>query len=174
MMPVEVVQLTPAQRVLKTGLFLLIAGLLYAFSASLRPEIRWVQWIPAAIALWAALYYLRAPAVLARADDAGFSYVDARRGWLFVFTEGRAAWSDVLVASTRRRYRRYGSWLETRVTVRDEGGVETRTLAISDTCKGYPEFLDALRTHASPTVAAQLAVPPPGVTNMQRALIALA
>jgi len=151
--PVEVRQLPPAMRAFSALVMIGVAVLSYYAAYSNPTRGHWVGDVMGALALWFALYTLRAPSLLVRADEAGITYADTRLGMFFVFGEGRAAWSDVVSVDTATRSTRSGSYLRTRVTVRGEGGSGTRSFTVTSRCAGYMAFLDALHAHTAATGA---------------------
>ena len=100
--------------------------------------------------LWAALYWWRVPDVRVTLRPGGMDYVDTSLGALMRFPVRHAAWSDVVAVETRPVVSRYGSYLATRVTVRDSRNPKrTRLFAVTSRHDGYTRLLDALAAHTA-------------------------
>jgi hypothetical protein len=100
-----------------------------------------------AACLWAALYWWRVPDVRVTVRSDGMEWLDTSLGALMIFTPRRSPWSDVVAVETRSVTSRHGSYLRTRVTVRDTGARgRTRRFTVTSRCDGYARFLDALAT----------------------------
>jgi len=141
--PIEVRRYTPALRVFSVGVWL-AAGCFFAYLAHANTSRgHELGYLLAVLQIWPMLYTLRVPAVAAAADASGITYTDASLGLLLIFTTRQAAWIDVTEVHSKRVFTRAGSFLRTRITVRDEG--RARKFFISSRCSGYPEFLAALR-----------------------------
>jgi hypothetical protein len=147
--PVEVTGLSPTMRIFTVAVWLASGALFYWLAFAHPTQGHWFGYGMAGVALWSALYWMRMPTVLARADDTGITYADLRYGLVLMFGEAHAAWSDVLAVDTREIASRYGTYLRTRVTVRDEGGTGTRHFTLTSKAGGYVRFLDALRAHTA-------------------------
>jgi len=152
--PIEVRALPLASRVFSVILWLACAAFFYWMAFTQIQRDHWMGYALGALSFYVALYWVRAPNLLVRADDAGMTYADMRLGVFLVFGEGRAAWTDILGVDTRRMSTRAGTFLRTRVTVRGEGGAGKRRFTVTSPAQGYVPFLEALHAHTSGTAAA--------------------
>lgn len=106
-----------------------------------------------AACLWTALYWWRLPEVRLVLKGDGIDYLDGSLGVLLRFPMRHAAWADVTTVDTRQVVSRYGSYLRTRVTVRDSADPRrSRRFDVTSRHDGYTRFLDELaaRTGRSP------------------------
>jgi hypothetical protein len=151
---IEVRVFTLLERVFIATIWVALAAFCYWLTWTRTPHNPWMGYALGALFFYVALYWMRAPAVMVRADDAGMTYADMRLGAFLVFGEGRAAWTDVLGVDTRQRSSRYGTYLRTRVTVRGEGGAGKRRFTVTSRSAGYVPFLAALHAHTHGTATA--------------------
>ena len=100
------------------------------------------------LSLWIALYWWRMPEVRVTLRPDGLDYVDTSRGALMLFPRRHASWADITAVDTRTLSHRHGSYLRTRVTVRDSAG-RTGRFTVTSRDDGYARFLDALAVHTA-------------------------
>ncbi|MFI5370247.1 MAG: hypothetical protein ACHQ52_01725 [Candidatus Eisenbacteria bacterium] len=99
-----------------------------------------------AAGLWVALYWWRVPEVRVTLRPDGIDYVDTSLGALMSFPIRRASWSDIVAVDTRNVTYRHGSFVRTRVTVRD-GALRIRRFTVTSRDDGYGRLLDTLAGH---------------------------
>ncbi len=142
--PVEVRQVSPLYRTFIVLAWIGIAAFFEWIAYRNSGPGHWIGYVMAGVSFWVALYWLRAPGVIARADDTGITFADTRLGLFFVYGAGRAAWTDVLGVDTRHRTTRAGTYLRSRITVRGEGGTGKRKFTLTSRCAGYAAFMEAV------------------------------
>jgi hypothetical protein len=98
--------------------------------------------------LWVALYWWRMPEVRVTLRPDGIDYVDTSLGALMVFPLRHTTWAGITAVDTRTLTHRHGSYLRTRVTVRDAAG-RTGRFTVTSRDDGYARFLDALAAHTA-------------------------
>ena len=101
-----------------------------------------------ALSLWIALYWWRMPDVRVMLRPDGIDFVDTSRGALMRFPVRHAAWSEITAIDTRTVAHRHGSFVRTRVTVRNAAG-RTSRFTVTSRDDGYTRFLDALAAHTA-------------------------
>jgi len=151
---IEVRAFSLVERIFIAAIWVALAAFSYWLTWTRTTGNHWMGYALGALFFYVALYWMRAPAVLVRADDAGMTYADTRLGAFLVFGEARAAWTDILGVDTSQRSSRYGTFLRTRVTVRGEGGAGKRRFSVTSRATGYVPFLEALHAHTSGTAVA--------------------
>jgi hypothetical protein len=154
--PIEVRAMPLMSRVFAVGIWIACAAFCYWMAYTQVSKDPWIAYALGALCFYVALYWMRAPNLLVRTDDAGMTYADTRLGMFLVFGEGRAAWTDILGVDTRQESNRSGTYLRTRVTVRGEAGQGKRRFTVTSRAAGYVPFLEALHAHTGGTAAAML------------------
>jgi hypothetical protein len=104
------------------------------------------------LGLWWALYYASLPRIKVALDPAGIEFADMSCSVFLWFSRHRVAWHDVVEVGSRTVTERYGSYIETQVTVKiSEVPLATRRFSVTSRDSGYDAFLKMLEEHVAAT-----------------------
>ena len=107
--PIEVRAMPLLSRVFAVGIWIACAAFCYWMAYTQVSKDPWIAYALGALCFYVALWWMRAPNLLVRTDDAGMTYADTRLGMFLVFGEGaprgRTSWASTRGSSRRARAR---------------------------------------------------------------------